>query len=103
MSKIVSLNNGNFINVVDHAKTMVLVYFWNSESKQQKSVLEATYDYTNQLLIAEANVEDNTEILRQLNLKNIPAFVLFHMGMPVATWTKTFYTPSDVVKAVFGE
>jgi thioredoxin-like negative regulator of GroEL len=106
MSKIVSVTNDNFQASLDKAKTMVLAVFTASDckqSKQQKQVLEYVASSTEQLLVAEANVDENSVAVADLKIKSIPTLVLFHMGFPVATWTRNFYTKEDVVRAVFGE
>lgn len=85
VSKEVSATN--FEEDVINSDTPVMVYFWSDNSDDSNAmspiVTDIILDYGEKIKISMINVDDNSYIIRDYNLKNLPTFIVFDDGEPV--------------------
>ena len=88
MTKPVSIDDGNFEQMVLKNKQPVLVDFWATWCKPCQMVApileELTQEYTGKLTIAKLDVDQNQQTAQKYHVMSIPTMIVFKQGKPVA-------------------
>lgn len=86
---IVSLTEANFDSTLAEANKAVLVDFWADwcgPCKMISPILEEIVEeYSEQLIIAKLNVDQNPSISPKFGIRGIPTLLLFKEGKVIAT------------------
>lgn len=100
MSEQITINDGNFEEVVLKAETPVLVDFWApwcGPCKMVEPVVEElAQEYEGRISFARLNVDGNYQIASQYGIMSIPTLIIFKDGKPVSNLVG--FRPKDQLK-----
>lgn len=88
---VLHLNNNNFEQEVTKAELPVLVDFWApwcGPCQMMGPVLESlSKEYDGRLKVGKVNVDEEPDLAGRFEVSGIPAFMLFHNGKVIDTFT----------------
>jgi len=83
---VITLESSSFDNVVESANMPVLVDFWAEWCMPCRVMApiieELARDYSEKIIFAKVNVDENPEVSQRYNIMSIPHFIIFKDGKP---------------------
>ncbi len=87
-AKPITVDDANFDQIVSHAKMPVLVDFSAPRCRPCAMIAplleELAEEYSNRLIIAKLNVDQNAKTTAKYGIMNIPNLIIFKNGKPVS-------------------
>lgn len=81
---VMELDQKRFDELVNHGEKPVLVDFWAPWCVYCRRIAPAyekiAQQYTDRLVVAKVNIDDNPDLARQERIEVIPTLVLYHKG-----------------------